>query len=685
MTASIRHEHNLGSKMNGMNTAASAVSESLAVRFGLVGAGLGLGAGVYEAALLYFRPRIPALLKPDVGYCVWFLAPLVDELFFGLVAIALGFAAGFWQDRAPRRLTSLASIGFGAAAGFLVNEAFWLRPQLSRARRLFLVVVVVSAVSVIVRCAFKRWRTGLVRSCELEMSWSWRRLAKAVVTGTVLPISGLVFYLLRPAAPVPCALSRSVPQGNRPNIVLISLDTVRADHLHSYGYPRLTTPNIDQAARQGVLFENAIAPSSWTLASHASMFTGLLPHQHGADFDVPLTNGVPTVAQALKARGYETAGFTSNYDYGYTGWGIAQGFQIYNDDSSSLRHNLLMVPAAQHFRQLLFPPVISYDKFGRRDGAELNNEVFHWYRGRSKCPFFLFINYFDAHDPYLAPAPYANYFGRVSYGLLRRLSPVMNWKPPVRPLSGEERELLIADYDNCLAYLDDQVGKLLRFLSSLPEWPNTIVIITADHGEAFGEHGGYYGHGWGLCWQLLHVPLIVFGPGIPASQRVANVVGTSDLFSTVLAQADDKAASAGRHGLSRFLTSVHEAQSFDEAVLSELGDDPTAADLHPAAVSLVTPEWHYVQNAYGSCQLYHWPTDSDEAENLCGSPQYQQFSVALRQQVERSFATSPRPWRGVGYLAALRRPGHRLLDGIPQSNPRPTREQEELLRNLPYQ
>jgi arylsulfatase A-like enzyme len=668
-----------------MNAAASSLSKSLVVRFGLVGAGLGLLAGGYEAALLYFRPRIPALLNSDVGYCVWFLAPLVNELLFGLIAIASGFAAAFWQDRAPQRPTLLASIGFGAAAGFVVNEAFWTHTPLSKARRLFLIVLVVTAVSVITRSAFKRWRNGRLRSLELQTPSSWRRLAKGVVTATLLLISGLAFYLIWPGVPLPRVQFSRLAQENRPNIVLISLDTVRADHLHCYGYARPTTPNLDRAARQGVLFESAIAPSSWTLPSHATMLTGLSPHQHGADFDVPLATGILTAAQVLKARGYETAGFTSNYDYGYSGWGIAQGFEVYNDDSHSLRHNLLMVSVARHFRQLLFPPVISYDQFGRRDAAELNHEIFRWFRGRSKHPFFLFINYFDAHDPYLAPAPYEKYFGGVSYGLLRRLSPVMNWKPPVPPLSGEERELLIADYDNCLAYLDDQVGKLLRFLASLSEWPNTIVIITADHGEAFGEHGGYYGHGWGLCWQLLHVPLIVLGPGVPASQRIANIVGTSDLFSTLLAVAGNEAAPVGRHTLSRFWTSVHEAKSFDEAVLSELGAGPAAADRHPAAVSLVTQEWHYVQNAFGSCQLYHWSTDADEAKDLCGLPQYKRFSLALRQQVERSLATSPRPWLGVGYLAALGRPSDHVLDGIPQSNPRPTKEQEDLLRNLPYQ
>jgi arylsulfatase A-like enzyme len=668
-----------------MNAGTSVIGKSLAVRFGLVGAGLGLAAGVCEAAFLYFRPRIPALLKPDVEYCVWFLAPLVDELLFGVIGVALGFAAGFWRDRGPHGPTLLASIGFGAAAGFVFNQAFWAHTSLSKPRRLFLIVLVVSAVSIITRFACERWGTARLRSSELETSKSWGRLAKGVVTAAVLLISGLTFYLIRAAVSLPRAQSGHFPQGTRPNIVLISLDTVRADHLHSYGYARPTTPNLDRLARQGVLFENAIAPSSWTLPSHASMFTGLLPHQHGADFDVPLAAGILTIAQALKARGYETAGFTSNYDYGYSGWGIAQGFKVYNDDSDSLRHNLLMVSAAQHFRQLLFPPVISHDRFGRRDAAELNHEIFRWFRGRSRQPFFLFINYFDVHDPYLAPTPYEKYFGGVSYSLLRRLSPVMNWKPPLRPLSGEERQLLIADYDNCLAYLDDQVGRLLGFLGGLPEWRNTVVIITADHGEAFGEHGGYYGHGWGLCWQLLHVPLIVLGSGVPASQRIASVVGTSDLFSTLLAEASDEAAPVRRHSLSRFWTSAHEAQSFEGAVLSELGAVPAAADLDPAAVSLVTPEWHYVQNAYGSCQLYHWPTDADEAKDLCGSPQFKQVSLALRQRVERSFATSPRPWLGVSYLAALGRSRDNLPDGVRQSNPRPAEEEEELLRNLPYQ
>jgi len=670
-----------------MNASQGAPRRSLTAQFGLVGAGLGLLTGLFEAAFLYFKPRIPVLFQPDVGYGIWFLAPLVDELLFGFVGLALGFAADLQRHRAPQRAALLASIGCGAAAAFFIDETLWVHMRmaghLSKTWRILCGVAVLLAVAGVIHRAFQHSRNRGAGRTQPGGGWSFEPLAKGVGIATGLLIASLAFYLMRPAALLPSPRSSPVLRAHEPNIVLISLDTVRASHIHSYGYTRPTTPNLDLAARRGVLFENAIAPSSWTLASHASIFTGLLPHQHGADFNAPLAGGLLTVARALKARGYQTAGFTSNYDYGYSGWGMAQGFDTYDDDSFSPRHNLLLVPAAQRFRQLFFPPVVSYDQFGRRDAAELNRDVIRWLRGHLGRPFFLFINYFDAHDPYLAPAPYDRYFGSVSHGLVRRLSPIMNWQSLSQPLSAGEQEMLLAGYDNCLAYLDDQVGKLLRLLIESPDWPNTIVIITADHGEAFGEHGGYYGHGWGLGWDLLHVPLIVAGRDVPAGLRISSVVGTSDLYFTVLAEAAGRGGFSSR-SLGHFWGSERQAQSPGGPILSELAPIPEAVDLRAASASMVTQEWHYIQDAEGGCQMYHWPTDPEERHDFSQSPQYEGVRLALRQQLQRAFETSSRPWLGVSYIRAVARRPEWSADCVARPNRRPSKEEEELLRNLPY-
>lgn len=673
----------------------NAQSKSFAVWLGLLGAGTGLLVGLYEAALLCSRPRIPSLLKPDVGNFVWFLVPLVDELAFGLLGVALGIAAQIWRPSTPQRLAAFAGGGLGAAAAFMVYDTFWIclwtGRHSSRTQTFIVLTGVFAAVLGFTHFGSRLWASRLCRFLERNIAALSRSLAKTVAAATGILIAGLAFHFIELPHSSPSAQAISFPRAHRPNIVLISLDTVRADHLHCYGYARPTTPNLDRLAAQGVLFENAIAPSSWTLASHASIFTGLLPHQHGANFGVPLASGLLTLAQVLKSRGYERAGFTANYDYGFAGWGIGQGFESYVDDSSWLPHSFWMTVVGRVFRKFFYTPVISYDRFGRRDGHDLNHAVFRWLRHRSERPFFLFINYFDAHDPYVAPFPYNKHFGSVSNALVRRLSPFIHQKPLPQRLSEEEQASLVAGYDNCLAFLDEQVGELLRFLAGSAERSNTIIIVTADHGEGFGEHGGYYGHGWSLYWEVLHVPLIIAGPGFPAGLRISQIASNRDIFPLVLTLAGGEGTLGERCSLCRFLLPRLRARDSDEAIVSELAPVPGVTNLHPASISLVTPQWHYIRDADGRSQVYYWPTDPLEKTNLFGSLEHAGIVQPLQQQLWNLVQVSKRPWLGVDYLPALGQLGSPFFDraGLPRDRrsilPRSKeKEEEELLESLPY-
>ena len=151
-------------------------------------------------------------------------------------------------------------------------------------------------------------------------------------------------------------------------------------------------------------------------------------------------------------------------------------------------------------------------RFNQFNAHQLNEQIYHWFDHRSDRPFFLFVQYNDAHDPYEVPSPYNHLYGQISRETKFRLVAA---KLNRFDFSADQRKSLAAAYDNALTYTDSQMGELLQFLERSPQWSNTYVIITADHGEAFGEHHTYT-HGWDLYREVVHVPLIVVGPGVPA-------------------------------------------------------------------------------------------------------------------------------------------------------------------------
>jgi arylsulfatase A-like enzyme len=275
-------------------------------------------------------------------------------------------------------------------------------------------------------------------------------------------------------------------------------------------------------------------------------------------------------------------------------------------------------------------------------------------------------------------------------------------------MSRQEQEALIAGYDNSLAFLDEEIGRLIQTLTSAPDGANTIVIITSDHGEAFGEHG-LYGHGWDLHREVLHVPLIIIGPGIPSNQRIAHIVCLREIFPTVLDMALGPRKPFSRVNLRRFWTPGFTPDTFDEVVISELVS--TSPDFQPAFASLMTPEWHYIHDSRGQPKLYRWPVDPNEQANLAADARHQETLRNLHALLLDHLGSSHRPWRGPEYLFALDGPGYsflhqttfglRLPSGQPPISrpigtsqafftPDPARPRnispmdEELLQSLPY-
>ena len=314
-----------------------------------------------------------------------------------------------------------------------------------------------------------------------------------------------------------------------PNVLLISLDTTRRDHLSCYGYERPTTPNIDALANEGLLFTRAAAVSSWTLPTHVSMLTGLYPRTHGAHFmaqdeesAVPefslgaMTPSCRTLAEVLDVAGFNTGAIVSNSYFLQPKLGLNRGFHHY--DFTQAGEPLFYRPA-----------------------EEITDAAVDWL-GKQANPFFLFLNYMDPHAPYLPPEPYDRRFASFpEQGELRRS--FADWKAYTertaqvkqggKPLSEREAAYFRDQYDGELAYLDAEVGRLLDWLRDQDRFDDTLIVVTSDHGEAFGEHG-VAGHGVTLYEHQLAIPLIVKPPGSANAERIDVRVSQVDIFPTVL-------------------------------------------------------------------------------------------------------------------------------------------------------
>lgn len=299
------------------------------------------------------------------------------------------------------------------------------------------------------------------------------------------------------------------------NVILITLDTTRADHLSCYGYSRKTSPHLDELADRSLVFLNGISPSSWTIPAHASLFTGLLPSQHGAISreDKGISSGYPlppydfVIARLLRKYGFNTAGFVSG-PFLKSAFGFSQGFNTYGDE---------------------------WVGFDRR-ANDLNKEMERWLKDNYLSPFFLFINYFDPHAPYNPPQYYDSPFkDRYERNIdFISFQPDSIAKGEIEPLRGDDLARAIDLYDTEILFTDHYLGELFRQLEDYGLLEDSLIIITADHGESFGENG-VWGHGGIFIESQVRVPLIIHCPSrIKSPKKIVRQVQTTSLYSTVL-------------------------------------------------------------------------------------------------------------------------------------------------------
>ncbi len=321
-----------------------------------------------------------------------------------------------------------------------------------------------------------------------------------------------------------CASGTAPPRSNasKPNVLLITVDTLRPDHLGCLGYPRRTSPAIDGLARRGVLFRQAITAAGRTVQSFPSILTGVIPPVHGLRYEgqsSEIIAGRMTLTRALKDAGYDTFAVTQGLNVG-----LHRDFDMYDPD-------IYLDPEG---RKVYLPTKNDRDATGK---------ALQWLRGRRerKAPFFLWLRYNAPHWPYDPPAPYAEMFDPDYRG-------AHTFNDEARPgvergdiifgrthLPAREIEHAVAHYDGEVAYADAAIAELLEGLDALQATERTIVLLTADHGESLGEHDYFFEHGAYLYDPTIRVPLIVVAPNLLPAGRVVETIGrTIDIMPTLL-------------------------------------------------------------------------------------------------------------------------------------------------------
>jgi len=305
------------------------------------------------------------------------------------------------------------------------------------------------------------------------------------------------------------------------NVILITISTLRADHVSCLGFERDTTPNFDNFGEENILFRNAFATSGWMMPAHGSIFTSLYPSLHGAThINKSLGDKHYTLAEILSDNGYYCVGFCCNprLDQEY---GFAQGFDIYDDYSVSMI-----------LQSLILGNEGTFDINKQRTNALINDSAIGWLQSNTHKPFFMFIHYYDNHWDYLPPSPYYNlydpdYDGPIDGTEIAR-EPLFS-----NPPGEKDIQHIIALYDGEVKQTDNDLGEMLKVLKDRRVFDNSIVIILGDHGEQFYEHGHTSHHG--VFEELIHIPLAVSIPGTQAKGKIVDsLVSQMDILPTVL-------------------------------------------------------------------------------------------------------------------------------------------------------
>jgi arylsulfatase A-like enzyme len=406
---------------------------------------------------------------------------------------------------------------------------------------------------------------------------------------------------------------RATPQA--PNLLVLLVDTLRADRLGCYGASPSPSPTLDRLAATGLVFEHAFAQASWTMPSVATLLTGLYPRSHGA-FGDPRRAAMPdddpgsgefladpllTWAEAASATGVTTVGWSAN-PLVSRATNMAQGFETFGD--------------------------MPWDPDGRNwtPAAEVNARFLGWLRANRGWRFVAYLHYMEPHDPYtpppaVRPPPPPGVRPALAAGWIRDVANDINWGGAA-PLPAAELDYVRRLYDGEIHGWDESLSALLDALSTLGLRDSTVVIVTADHGEEFQEHG-HLAHGSHLYQETIHVPLVVAGPGIPAERR-ADVAQGVDLFPTV-AHVVGFPVPVALPGRDLIATRTEDGPVFSETGRG-IGPDGVPVQI----VSVVADGWKLIRTpAVGRTELYDLTHDPAEHDDRAGAGEGDELSILL--------------------------------------------------------
>lgn len=356
----------------------------------------------------------------------------------------------------------------------------------------------------------------------------------------------------------------------KPNVILFTLDTTRADHIACYGYPGVKTPNLDALAGRGVLFEQAATSSPLTLPAHCSIMTGMYPTYHGVrvNGNTALSEEQTTIAEVFSARGYRCGAFIGAFVLDGR-WGLEQGFQQYDDQFDLQKYRHIDLGAVQ------IP------------GNEVMDRALAWLDGEKASPFFAWIHLYDPHAPYEPPEPYFSEYSRRG---------------------------LVGQYDGEIAFMDEQIGRCVAWLEKNGLSKNTILVLIGDHGEGLGSHGEGT-HGYFIYDYAAHVPFIITTPlqGL-RGVRVPSQVRGVDVFPTILGLVGIEGR-AGVHGRS-LLPLMFKPKTRDEAPAFGESMAPNIQFGWSPLQFLRTAQYKYIDAP--KAELYDIRQDADEQANLFG-------------------------------------------------------------------
>jgi arylsulfatase A-like enzyme len=418
-----------------------------------------------------------------------------------------------------------------------------------------------------------------------------------------------------------------------PNVLVLLVDTLRADRLGVYGATPSPSPALDRFAARGLVFDLAVGQASWTMPAVASIFTGLHPRSHGAVTSAAdegrghegsgtlLPDSVVTIAETAQEAGVTTVGISTNIIVGRAS-NLAQGFETF-----------LELPFDKKTRDFVRAAVV-------------NRRFLEWVRREPRLRFFAYLHYMEPHAPYappasLGPAPPPGIRADLAAGWVQKFALAVNERR-VAPPDPAVLEHLRKLYEGDIRSWDDAFGELVKQLEADGILDRTIVVVTADHGEEFLEHGNLT-HGGHLYEETVHIPLVVVGPGIPAGRRTDMAQGL-DLLPTI-ASILGAPAPAGLAG--RDLLATQTAGDVVSEIVGGFGDDAKGS-----TVALRTARWKLIRRPDGGgTELYDLANDPGERTNLAATSEE---TAALGARLDRWAASAPPPPRATGTDPTLR-------------------------------